>query len=75
MEHHLKIDDTHLAKLLSGAKKAELRKNDRNYQLNDILVFEPAGITVRFVITHIADFPDALKEGYVCLSVKFYQDI
>lgn len=68
-EHNLKIDVMHLAQLVSGTKKAELRNNDRNFQLGDVLLFEHYGIILKFKITHIADFPDALKEGYVCLSV------
>lgn len=37
--HELKINQVYYDKLLSGSKTAELRYNDRNYQVGDIIYF------------------------------------
>ena len=78
MIHELKIDKNYLRRLVSGKKKAEIRLNDRDYQLGDTLKFYN---TTRYVnpgdndfwelfnITHIHSGL-GLKEGYVCLSVE-----
>lgn len=72
-KHHLKICDEKLHELMNCGKKAELRKNDRNYQLRDLLVFRHYGdgMDYKYRITHIETWPDALREEYVCLSLEF----
>ncbi len=73
--HTLKIEDNYLKRLLNGKKKSEIRFNDRDYQLGDVLEFpdyeysEPCDMNyVHFRITHIhSGF--GLAENYVCLSL------
>lgn len=78
MIHRLKIEDTYLKRLTSGVKKSEIRFNDRDYQLGDVLEFynRPAEplvgdpyFYVKFKITHIHS-AFGMDEGYVCLSVE-----
>ena len=67
--HDLKIKKEYLVRLISGDKKHEIRNNDRDYQLHDVLRFEDKGKNFDFRITHIHSGL-GLKEGYVVLSVK-----
>jgi ASC-1-like (ASCH) protein len=79
MIHKLKIRSRYLDDLISGKKKAEVRINDRNYQVGDMLEFDttnplqnpdiPNGIKVTFHITHIHK-GIGLARGYVMLSVE-----
>ena len=43
--HELKIKDEYYEDIISGTKKAELRKNDRDYQVGDLIHFIPEGCT------------------------------
>lgn len=71
MTHKLKIEKEYLLNLLNGRKKSEVRLNDRDYQVGDILNFvNTAG---KFKITHIHSGL-GLKEGYVVLSVEPCKD-
>lgn len=75
--HRLKIYPEHFSAVLTGVKRAELRKNDRNYRVGDILhlMETPKGSSsttgefVNAVVTHIADVSDWLP-GYVLLSIQ-----
>ena len=74
VKHHLKIEEQYLENLLSGKKRAEIRLNDRDYQVGDTLKFydhtRVPGINyVEFVVTHIHSGL-GLKENYVVLSVE-----
>jgi len=71
--HHLKIEPNYLKNLLDGSKKAEIRFNDRDYQVGDMIEFVDYSKfdrpeSVFFTITHIHSGL-GLKEGYVVLSV------
>lgn len=70
--HILKIENVHLIAILSGNKKAEIRKNDRNYKVGDNLIFRFNDDNLNFIfrITHVLNAPDYLKEGYVYLSIE-----
>ena len=70
MKHYLKIELNYLENLLSGKKKAEIRFNDRDYQVGDTLLFptDYAGKYHEFEITHIHSGL-GLQEGYVVLSI------
>lgn len=79
MIHELKILPEHFEPVISGLKSAEVRKNDRGYEVGDFLklkewdaISEPfAGFTGRIVvrqITHIADLKD-YAPGYVLISM------
>ena len=73
--HELKIKSSPLKNLLKGKKKSEIRYNDRNYQVNDILKFYNADAIfvdeqyLYFKITHIHSGL-GLRKGYICLSVE-----
>jgi ASC-1-like (ASCH) protein len=73
MIHKLKIDPQYLDNLISGRKKVEIRVNDRDYQLGDILEFiDYRDIELkyyRFDVTHIHSGL-GMKENHVALSVK-----
>lgn len=80
--HDLKIDAKHFRDVYDGAKRAEIRRNDRAFCTGDVLVLREWLPTVRDPkytgrlvvarVTHIlADF-DALglAEGFVSLSIE-----
>lgn len=78
----LKIEDCHLNNLLSGARKSEIRLNDRDYQNGDILEFiddektsESLNIvTHSFKITHVhSGF--GLNVSFVALSLVLINQI
>jgi hypothetical protein len=75
MIHKLKIEPQYLENLLHGRKKSEIRLNDRDYQIGDLLefpVFSPKtnGPSVaHFAITHIHSGLGLLG-GYVVMSVE-----
>ena len=73
MIHVLKIKDNYLENLLSGAKKCEIRINDRDYQKDDLLTFihreNDKPKFVHFKITHIHSGL-GMEGEYVALSVE-----
>lgn len=76
-KHLLKIQKVFFDALLSWDKKFELRKNDRDFQTWDILIFksipEYKVHLDEFKITHILNadqFPDWIKKWYVILSLE-----
>jgi len=78
MEHELKIEKNYLYRLASNEKKAEIRFNDRDYQVGDILKFYnslqdvcpgDSDFWLRFRITHI-HAGLGMQQGYLCLSVE-----
>ena len=69
MMHELKIEKNYLENLCLNKKKAEIRYNDRDYQVGDKLSFISSGYSRVFIITHIHSGL-GLQEGYVCLSLE-----
>lgn len=77
MIHELKIFTEFFAAVACGVKRAELRKNDRNYQVGDTLHLcefnqvtgMRTGECINVTVTHIADV-GAWLPGYVLLSVE-----
>lgn len=77
MIHELKIFTEFFAAVACGVKRAELRKNDRNYQVGDTLHLcefnQVTGLRtgeyINVTVTHIADV-GAWLPGYVLLSVE-----
>lgn len=73
--HKLKILPKYFAAVCAGTKRAELRKNDRDYRVGDVLILEEAlpgsdmtGKSVCVCVTHVADVSD-YAPGYVLLSI------
>lgn len=70
MKHKLKIEERYYERLCSGEKTCEVRFDDRDYQVGDILEFDRwYPFRQHFQITHIQRWI-GLKDGYVCLSIK-----
>lgn len=72
--HELKILTEHFIPVLDGLKRAELRKNDRNFAAGDKLVLmewdgDYTGDRCERIITHVADV-GAYLPGYVLLSME-----
>lgn len=76
--HSLKILPEHFNEVVSGNKKSEIRYNDRNYRVGDILSLREwdgdcgdySGKQVEVRVTHILDDERYLQNGYVMLSFE-----
>ena len=76
--HELKTVAPHFDHVCSGAKRAEIRKNDRGFAVGDVLVlreYDPttgtySGRRVEVRITHVLSGFDGLAPGYVALSFE-----
>lgn len=68
MIHSLKIDPEFLAPLLNGSKKFEVRYDDRDYRVGDLLCFaRPSGIgSYYFVVTYVLALADVPGWGSCC---------
>lgn len=77
MQHELKILPSYYSDVVSGNKRFEVRKNDRNYQVGDILelrAFMPGhgytGHRRRFLVTYILHGGQfGIESGYVVMSI------
>ncbi len=76
--HELKIDPKYYVAVLAGEKRFELRKDDRNYEVGDLLVLkefkdgEYTGRTIKYkpIKYILRDCPEhGLKEGYCILGL------
>jgi len=58
-----------------NGKNHEIRINDCDYQVGDAFVsceWDSSGFTgreIKYIITHVCEFPDGLRDGYVTLSL------
>ena len=74
--HDLKIYPEHFSAVCTGVKRAELRKNDRDYRTGDTLHLmetpcgscQATGEFINVTITHVADVGEWMP-GYVLLSI------
>lgn len=78
-KHELKILPTHFNDVKSGKKKAEIRYNDRNYKVGNILSLwewdgNYSGEFINVRITHILDDEKYLQLGYVMLSFEISEN-
>lgn len=75
-KHNLKITPEYFEKVIEGVKKFEIRYNDRNYKLEDILTLEEydkGGYTGRYINTeviYILEDKNYMKNNYVALGIK-----
>ncbi|WP_338153024.1 DUF3850 domain-containing protein [Cronobacter malonaticus] len=77
MTHNLKIWPEHYSAVCAGVKRAELRKNDRDYRAGDTLDLcewdkDDESFTGEFIsvtVTHVADVGEWMP-GYVLLSIE-----
>lgn len=76
-QHHtLKITPEYYRAIERGDKTFEVRKNDRDFQVYDILELkeffggEYSGRYIRAEVTYILDNPEYCKEGYVIMGIK-----
>lgn len=75
--HYLKIYPEFFSAVCTGVKRAELRKNDRDYRVGDTLHLletprgscHSTGEFINATITHIADVGEWMP-GYVLLSIE-----
>lgn len=79
--HNLKIKPQYFKDVVSGIKTFEVRKNDRNFKVGDLMVLETYDnekFTRGFVkteITYILDDPKYCKKGYVILGFKLHLEM
>ena len=76
-EHKLKIKSEHYINIINGTKTAEIRYNDRNYQVDDILILNEIDSLGNFtgnncvvIVTHVLDDNQYLQTGFVMLSFR-----
>ncbi len=80
MIHKLKIKEEYANAICGNVKHFEVRKNDRDYKIGDILTFdvidsdkyngiEGRAYFVSYLLTH-DDFPEGICEGYCVLSLS-----
>ena len=77
VEHKLKIKSEHYINVINGTKTAEIRYNDRNYQVDDILILNEidslgnfTGNKCSVIVTHVLDDNQYLQTGFVMLSFR-----
>jgi hypothetical protein len=78
IEHELKTSSSMFNAIASGEKTFELRLNDRDFRVGDILVLRDyddniyTGRWRRVRVTHLTDGSrsGALVAGYVCMAIK-----
>lgn len=74
--HDLKILTQHFVDVKSGRKKAELRKDDRDFAVGDMLILREwengqyTGRRLTATITHILKDFVGLTDGWAVLSIK-----
>lgn len=79
IKHELKINPEFFKEIKDESKNFEIRKNDRNFCVNDILVlkeYDPdtkqyTGRTIDRIVDYILFGGQyGLEEGYVCMSIR-----
>lgn len=78
MEHELKCWREYFTAIWSREKSFEIRKNDRNFQIGDVLRLREwspveqryTGANLTREVVYITTFPDGLRDGYVCMGLR-----
>ncbi|MZZ58357.1 DUF3850 domain-containing protein [Enterococcus mundtii] len=74
MTHELKILPEYFEAVISGRKRFEIRKNDRDYKVADQLYLREwdgekfTGDSHKVDVTYITDYEQ--KDGYVVMGIK-----
>lgn len=76
--HELKIWPIYFGEVLSGKKKFEIRRNDRNFKVGDFLIlkeFSPDSNSysrreIQCKVTYLLDDPNFIKEGFVVMAIE-----
>ena len=81
-EYKLKIKSEYYVDVINGTKTAEIRYNDRNYQVDDILILNEidengvfTGKNCEVIVTHVLDDNQYLQTGYVMLSFHLRSNV
>ena len=77
MTHQLKTWPEYYEPISTGAKTFEIRENDRNFNVGDILrlkEYNPAtesytGREAPVIVSYILDKQPFVPEGYVCMAI------
>ena len=83
VEHKLKIKSEYFSAVINKTKTAEIRyNNDRNYQVDDILILNEidslgnfTGNKCSVIVTHVLDDNQYLQTGYVMLSFHLRSNV
>lgn len=77
--HYLKTVNPFFMDVYHGVKTFEVRKNDRNYQVGDVLHLQefipPETYTGREIdaeVVYLLDNPSYCKEGHVVMGIEVY---
>mgnify|MGYP002523498034 CR=1 FL=1 len=76
MIHERKVDRDFFISIVQGKKTFEVRKNDRDFQLGDLLALNETydgkytGDAVLAVVKYILDTPESCKDGFVIMGIK-----
>ncbi|ALS22175.1 DUF3850 domain-containing protein [Paenibacillus naphthalenovorans] len=77
MIHELKTWSEYFHKLKTEEKTFEVRKNDRNFKVGDLLLLREYNPNTGYTnevcwrkITYILDDPNFVKDGFVILGIK-----
>lgn len=76
--HKLKTTQPHFDAVADGAKRVEIRWNDRGFEVGDVLVLyeydaAKSALTGRYIevrVSHVLRGPDGLVKGWVALSLE-----
>lgn len=72
--HEIKIEEKYFNAIRNGVKLFELRKNDRNYQVDDLVKFIVNDratdylYQITYVLENVEDY--GLKKGYCIFGIK-----
>jgi hypothetical protein len=78
MTHELKCWPEFFSAVQRWDKVFEIRHNDRDFKVGDLLWLrewnpqtkEYTGASVNRSISYITDFPNGLRDGYICMGLK-----